>query len=150
MKQWVIFIFSINTALDKQCEKIDRTIERLSLNRLAPCMDLYDKIACLNEKKHDLINLRVLYNLMADSITEEERGIMEAAAIRDRQLKERSGKGVSFRSINRVLNKCVRILSNSGYSRERLNKIYPHLIVPRRAPFRSCEQRQHYDNSRHA
>lgn len=125
MKMCVFAIFYYNQFLDKQCEKIDRKIEALALNSVLPCRTLYDEITKLSQQKDELINLRVLYNLIVEKLTKEEVDLVKNVAAKIFTVKDSRS---STRGMIKILKRCADVLLNAGYTKEKFVSIYSYLL----------------------
>ncbi len=128
MKNWIKVIFALNSKLDALTYSIDSQVDGLSKVTQGNTLELFNRIIRLNDKKVRLINLRVLYDKMKESLGEKEMLIISETAKGTPLCEIADMLGMSKSHVYRLYDKTMyrlsRLLISHGYDAEKFASDY--------------------------
>ena len=128
MKHWILTFFRLSLRLKKPCMLLDKQIARLSVNLTREPQQLVEAILILLDKKRRIVNFKVLVKRMSAELSADDRAFIRRHAfgetLTDIGLECGISPSTASRRLQRILEQCADVLTESGFSFNRLIRDY--------------------------
>ena len=136
MKQWILLLTRIAPRLEKEVGAIEKRIERIALSLYGETTNQYSEILMLTDEKSRLINIKVLYGILRDALSTEERNqlVMLAKGESYAEIGKKMAVSTScaYKRIAKTVERIGKIFDRAGWSEERLCREFSALPFVRR------------------
>ena len=133
MKYWILGIIRLSTRLCALCERIDKQIERLSVNLIEDTHKLIDAILMLQDRKIRLINFGVLNQRMRLVLTPEEETLLvrrgAGEALGDIGIALGISRNAAAKKIQKAVGKCSAVAEDLGFTEKQLMLHYRDIPI---------------------
>ncbi|MCL2255288.1 MAG: hypothetical protein FWC11_00325 [Firmicutes bacterium] len=133
MKNWVIAIYKIQSSLEDAEVGLRRQIERHTKDMVSETVDVCDKILELLSKKIRLCNLKVMFDEIMKSFSEDEKELFQTVLSKREFLSEIArergiNKSTMLRRFDKLIKKAECVLIDLRFDEDRLEREYRGLV----------------------
>ncbi len=136
MKRWILLLNRIAPRLNKEVGAIEKRIERIALSLYGETIAQYGEILSLTDQKSKLINAKVLYGILRDMLSDEERNIL--TLLSKGKTYAEVGKSVAvspscvYKRVVKITERISKVFNRAGWGEERLNREFSSLSLIKR------------------
>ena len=132
MENWILTAVALQPKLPLAARMYTKRAESQALNMKDSAADVAARIVELNDIKRRIVNLRVLYKRMEESLSADEMSLIKRY-VRSSCAEIAAETGVGrvrvYRSVKRALAKAVRVFARFGFGAKRMKEEYGTILL---------------------